>query len=255
MKCLEKKPENRYQSYSELLTDFHKFAERKVPNFVPYKVRERYIPVNIGHDDFLKKLKNYEIGILGKKGYGLLEQDDVMPYIREAMSLSGIGEHKKAIDIYKRLFVKEMVEKFPDFGYNQLITINLANELNNIRDSKQALSVIQSISCAKIKPSEYYVNLSNIYISLLDFLQCASVCEEGIKTYPNDPDLIGNYTIGLTELSRLDEAMNAAKKRLDFGRSVQALCEAASVVYNYAESLKNVKFPDAISLYPQIRNL
>ena len=113
MKCLEKKPENRYQSYSELLTDFHKFAERKVPNFVPYKVRERYIPVNIGHDDFLKKLKNYEIGILGKKGYGLLEQDDVMPYIREAMSLSGIGEHKKAIDIYKRLFVKEMVEKFP----------------------------------------------------------------------------------------------------------------------------------------------
>lgn len=255
MKCLEKKPENRYQSYSELLTDFHKFAERKVPNFVPYKVRERYIPVNNGHDDFLKKLKNYEIGILGKKGYGLLEQDDVMPYIREAMSLSGIGEHKKAIDIYKRLFVKEMVEKFPDFGYNQLITINLANELNNIRDSKQALSFIQSISCAKIKPSEYYVNLSNIYISLLDFLQCASVCEEGIKTYPNDPDLIGNYTIGLTELSRLDEAMNAAKKRLDFGRSVQALCEAASVVYNYAESLKNVKFPDAISLYKDALSL
>lgn len=179
MKCLEKKPENRYQSYSELLTDFHKFAERKVPNFVPYKVRERYIPVNIGHDDFLKKLKNYEIGILGKKGYGLLEQDDVMPYIREAMSLSGIGEHKKAIDIYKRLFVKEMVEKFPDFGYNQLITINLANELNNIRDSKQALSVIQSISCAKIKPSEYYVNLSNIYISLLDFYNAHPFVKKG----------------------------------------------------------------------------
>ena len=255
MKCLEKKPGNRYQSYSELLTDFHKLAERKVPNYVPYKVRERYIPVNIGHDEFVKKLKNNEIGILGKKGYGLLELDDVMPYIREAMSLSGIGEHKKAIDIYKRLYVKEMVENFPDFGFNQLITVNLANELNNIRDSKQALSVIQSISCAKFKPSEYYVNLSNIYISLLDFTQCVSVCEEGVKRYPNDPDLIGNYTIGLTQLGRLDEAMNATKKRLDFGRSVQALCEAASVVYNYAESLKNVKFPDAICLYKDALSL
>ena len=255
MKCLEKKPDDRYLSYNELLADIHKLAEREVPHYVPYKVRERYIPVNIGHDEFVKKLKNDEIGILGKKGYGLLEQDDVVPYIKEAMSLSGIGEHTKAIDIFKRLYVKDMVEKFPDFGFNQLITINLANELNNIRDSKQALNVIQSISCAKVKPSDYYVNLSNIYISLLDFTQCVFVCEEGIKTYPNDIDLIGNYTIGLTQLGRLDEAMNVAKKRLIFGRNVQTLCEVASVIYNYAESLKNIKFPDAISLYKDALSL
>lgn len=255
MKCLEKKPDNRYQSYGELLADIHKLAGKKVSNYIPYKVKERYLPINIGHDEFLKRLKNNEIGILGKKGYRLLDQEDVMPYIDEAISLSAIGEHAKAVSIYKKLYVKEMVEKYPDFGYNQLITINLANELNNIRDSKQALSVIQSISSAKVKPSEYYVNLSNIYISLLDFSQCVSICEEGLKSFPNDPDLIGNYTIGLTQLGRLEEAMNASKKRLEYGRTVQALCEAANVNYNYAEKLKNTKFPDAIRLYKDALSL
>lgn len=255
MKCLEKKPENRYQSYGELLADLHRLAAKKVSNFIPYKVRERFVPVNIGHDEFVNKLKNNEIGIIGKKGYGLIEQDDVIPYIKEAMSLSAIGEHAKAVAIYKTLYVKEMVERFPDFGYNQLITINLANELNNNRESKQALSVIQSISKAKVKPSEYFVNLSNIYISLSEFLQCVSACEEGLKLFPNDPDLMGNYTIGLTQLGRLPEAMEAAKKRLDFGRSVQALCEVAGVIYKYAESLKNTNFPNAISLYKKALSL
>ena len=255
MKCLEKKPENRYQSYEELLADINEIAMKMDPNYVPYQVRERYIPVNIGHDEFVKKIKNNEIGILGKNGYRLMEQDDVMPYIKEAMSLSSLGEHTKAIAIYEQLYIKEMVEKFPDFGFNQLITINLANELNNIKDSKQALSVILSMSYARVKPREYYVNLSNIHISLLDFSECVTVCEEGLKTYPNDSDLIGNYTIGLSQQGRLDEAMNAAKKRLEFERSVQAICETASVVYSYAESLKNVNFPNAISLYKDALSL
>lgn len=255
MKCLEKKPDNRYQSYGDLLADLHKIAAKKISNFVPYTVRERYIPVNIGHDEFVNKLKNGEIGILGKKGYGLIEQNDVMPYIKEAMSLSGIGEHSKSVAILKKLFVKEMVEKFPDFGFNQMVAINLAYELNCINESKQALSIIKSISEAKVKPSEYFVNLSNIYISLLDFSQCVSVCEEGLNIFPNDHDLIGNYTIGLTQLGRLDEAMETAKKRLGFGRSIQALCEAASVVYNYAETLKNTNFPKAISLYKDTLSL
>lgn len=250
MKCLEKKPDDRYQSYEDLLEEIHKLAKKMVPYFVPYKVGERSVPVNIGHDEFKNKLKNNDfVGLKGKNGYLILEHDDLIPYIKEAMSLSAIGEHSKAIAIYKRLFVKEMVEKVPDFEYNQLITVNLANELNIIGESKQALSIILSISSAKVKSSEYYVNLSNIYISLLDYSQCVLVCEEGLKLYPEDPDLIGNYTIGLTQLGRLDEAMKSAKKRLNYGRNVHALSEAASVVYNYAESLKNIKFPDAISLY------
>ena len=256
MKCLEKKPDDRYQSYEDLLEEFHKLAKKMVPYFVPYKVCERSVSVNIGHDEFKNKLKNKDfVGLVGKNGYSIVRHDDLIPYIKEAMSLSAIGEHSKAIAIYKRLFVKEMVEKVPDSEYNQLITVNLANELNRIGESKQALSVILSISNAKVKSSEYYVNLSNIYISLLDFSQCVLVCEEGLKIYPNDPDLIGNYTIGLTQLGRLDEAMKSSKKRLNYGRSVQALCEAASVVYSYAESLKNIKFPDAISLYKDALSL
>ena len=144
-----------------------------------------------------------------------------------------------------------MVESLPDNVFNQLISINLAYELNTIRESKQALSVIQSISQAKFKPSEYYVNLSNIYISLLDFSQCVSVCEEGLKRYHDDPELMGNYTIGLTQLGRFEEAMPVAKERLLYGRSVQALCELAGIYFNYAESKKNTNFPEAINFYKE----
>lgn len=249
MKCLEKKPENRYNSYDELLADFHKLAAKKISDYSPCVVKERYIPTSIGYDEFLTKLKNREIGILGTKGYGFIGQKNIAPYIDEAITLSSIGEYTKAIAIFKILFVKDVVEKIPDFGYNQLVAVNLAYNLNCIRESKQALNVILSISQAKNKPSEYYVNLSNIYISLLDFDKCIAVCEEGLKIFPNDPDLIGNYTIGLTHTDRLDEALESAKKKLNIVRDIHALCEIASVFYKYAEFCKNIKFPETIQLY------
>lgn len=249
MKCLEKKPEDRYQTYEELLNDLHQLASKKLDNFSSYKIKERYISVNIGHDEFVKKLRNGEIGIIGKKGYGLISQEDVMPYIREAINLSNLGEHQKAINIFKKLFVTDIVESLPDFGYHQLVAINYANSLNSIRESKDALRVITTISKAQSKPAEYYVNLSNVYISLADYTNCVRACEEGFVKYKSDPDLIGNYTIGLTQLGRLEEAIVSAENRLKYGRDVHSICEAANVMYKYAEQLKNIKFPDAIDLY------
>lgn len=249
MKCLEKKPEDRYQTYDELLCDLHQLASKILENFCPYKIKERYIPINIGHDEFVCKLKNGGIGIVGKKGYGLISREDVMPYIREAFNLSNLGNHQKAIDIYKKLFAKDIVVSHPDFGYHQLIAINLANSLNNIGECKEALSVISSISKASIKPSEYYVNLSNIYINLADFLNCVLTCEEGLAKYKSDLDIISNHTIGLTQLGRLQEAIVSAENRLKYGRDIHSVCEAANVMYEYAEQLKNIKFPEAIDLY------
>ena len=97
MKCLEKKPEDRYQTYDELLADLHGLAKKNLSHFIPYKVRERYMSIEIGHDEFVEKLDNGEIGILGVKGFGLISQEDVTPYLKEAFNLSSLGEFKKAI--------------------------------------------------------------------------------------------------------------------------------------------------------------
>lgn len=249
MKCLEKKAVDRYQSYEQLLADLHKLAQKQVQNFHPYRIKERYDKVYVGHGQLQAKLKNKELGVTGTKGYGLVEQKDIIPYLTEAMSLSSLGEHQKAIDIYRRFFVKELFEEFPDMEIHQIIAVNYANELNSIRKADEALQVISTVSTAKYKSAEYYVNLSNIYISLLYFDKCVDISKEGLKLYPNDICLIGNQTVGLAQLGRLEEAVQSAEKRLNLGRDIHAICEAADVMYKYAESNKNTDFPNAMDFY------
>lgn len=251
MKCLEKNPSDRYQSYDQLLTDFHKLAHKHVPNFKPYEVRERYQKVFVGQEQFQTKLKSNKIGIKGTNGFGLVEQNDITPYLKEAMALSSLGEYSKAIDIYKRLFVKDLFKRFPDLEYHQIIAVNYANDLNSSGMAEEALQVITTISSSANKSAEYYLSLSSIYISLGGYDKCVEVSQEGLKLYPEDSDLIGNQTIGLSQIGRLDEAVQSAKKRLKLGRDIHAVCEAAGVMYKYAESLKNKDFPIAIDFYKQ----
>ena len=229
--------------------DLHEVARKKVDGFVPYVVRERHQAINIGQGEFERKVENDEIGIGGTRGYRVVNQEDIIPFIKEAASLSAIGEHEKAISIYKKLFIRELFEKYPDLDYHQQIAINLANEYCCIQSMQNALSTILSIQKAHNKPSEYYINLSKIYINLSDNEKCTLVCEDGLRLYPNDPDLIGNYTIGLSGLNRLSEAVTFVKKRLQISREIHAVCEAGLVMYRYAESLKNKDFPEAIKSY------
>ena len=249
MKCLEKKAVDRYQSYELLLADLHKFAKKQVQNFKPYRVKERCAKVFVGQGQLQAKLNNKELGITGTKGCGIVAQKDIMPYLNEALTLSSLGEHQKAIDIYQRFYVKELFEKFPDMEFHQMVAINYANELNSIGKADEALQIITSISTAKDKSVAYYVNLSNIYISLLEFDKCVVVCQEGLKIYSNDTDLLGNLTVGLTQLGKLEEAVQSAEKRLNLGRDIHAVCEAAAVMYKYAESNKNTDFPNAMDFY------
>ena len=249
MKCLEKKAVDRYQSYELLLADLHKFAKKQVQNFKPYRVKERCAKVFVGQGQLQAKLNNKELGITGTKGCGIVAQKDIMPYLNEALTLSSLGEHQKAIDIYQRFYVKELFEKFPDMEFHQMVAINYANEFNSIGKADEALQIITSISTAKDKSVAYYVNLSNIYISLLEFDKCVVVCQEGLKIYSNDTDLLGNLTVGLTQLGKLEEAVQSAEKRLNLGRDIHAVCEAAAVMYKYAESNKNTDFPNAMDFY------
>lgn len=249
MKSLEKHREDRYQTYDALLADLRKVAAKHVTGFRPTILEERYLPINIGHNEFLSRLKSGKLGIVGTKGVGIASQEDITPYLKEAMHLADLGEHSKAIAIYKRLFDINIFKKFPDFGLHQHIAINLANELNQVGKYDEALNVILSISEATIKNATYYVNLSNIYLSLRESKQAVVICEEGLKNFSNDPDLIGNYTLGLSQIGRFDDAIKSANKRLDIGQDIHSLSEAAFVVFSYAEKLKNTNFPEAIEHY------
>ena len=50
-------------------------------------------------------------------------------------------------------------------------------------------------------------------------------------------------------MGKLEEAVQSAEKRLNLGRDIHAVCEAAAVMYKYAESNKNTDFPNAMDFY------
>lgn len=52
-----------------------------------------------------------------------------------------------------------------------------------------------------------------------------------------------------------EEAIKSAKLRLGINRDIHAICETASLSYNYGESVKNTNFPFAIKLYKQALSL
>lgn len=251
MKCLALKPENRYQSYDVLLEDLHKSAVKVVPDFKPFIIKQRYTPITVGFNEFEKRLKNNDIGIVGNKGFGIASSEDVSPYLKEAASLSALGELKKSNDIYRKLFIPDLFRSYPDFGYNQYIACNYADNLNGLGRFNDAISVLLTISSAKTLPSEYYVNLSNSYIGTSDFHKAKDVSSIGLIKFPNDTALLGNHTIALTQLGDFNAALESANKRLKIETNIHSLCEAASVHYGIGERSKNIDFPKAIESYKQ----
>ncbi len=249
-KCLEKYPENRYQTYDELIADLQKVAIKSV-NYKKFTVTERdYVPF-IGENEFVDKLKNKDIkGTFSKDGkHALLEESKIMPYFKEAINLMSIGEYEKAKNIFKGFFKYEMFTEIPDVPFIQNIAINYSLSLKYLNDIDNAIIVLNTIENAENKPAEYYVNLSQYYLLKNEYELTETICKEGLLLFPKDIDIIGNLTISLSNQNKMNEAVDTAINRLSISRDVHSLEEAALVICSLAENQKNTDFPNAIKNY------
>lgn len=253
MHCLEKDPQNRYQSYDELLVALRELARKHCDNYQIYEAKEKYAPVNVGYNDFVSKFKKHSFkAIYSPKGnYALVEDTDIQPYLLEADTLISIGDYEKATTILERLFSFDIAKECSDYGLIQYLVVNLSFCYNEKRETNKALSVLSAIDAASAKPAGYYVNLSNTYIIRGEFSLAEKVCREGLKIFCEDGDLIGNLTVALTQQGKLEEACKYASARLEVQRDVHSVCEAANILYRYGEQLKNTDFPTAIDHYKQ----
>lgn len=251
MKCLEKDPLKRFQTYDELIAELQKLATRHCKNFVPFIVREKFAPVNIGCAEFIRKLqsKSFDaIYAIDEKG-ALLRHEDIQPYLLEAETLIGLERYEEAIVILKGFYIDSIVRKSPDMGFHQFLGNNLAYCYNKLNRTAESLEVLDALSTAKSKHIGYYVNLSNSYIITEEFSKALQICDEALEIHPREADLMGNRTIALSRMGRLNEALINANKRLELSRDIHALCEAGLVCYDYAEQNKNLDFPKAIEKY------
>lgn len=249
-KCLEKDPAQRYQSYTELRQDILSVA-KQLCGYEGNVIGERRRIIRYGNSSQEEFIKQY--GIKGKSINGitayLLKQEDINPFIDEAIALSALGEHNKAIKIYQSLFDKDLFEGSPDSGFVQLIANNYSKTLVDSGRFEEAYCVLKTISKARNLPSAYYVNMTNVLNYLKRFSDSEDLAKTGIDKYSNDPDIWGNLTISLIGQEKYQEACNTASERLKLSRDVHSLSEAGLAAFLYGRRKSSVDFPYAMKYY------
>lgn len=249
-KCLEKNPDRRFQSYSELISAIIQVASSNSTH-KKFIVSERYKVPQIGEGEFKSNLIGKKLKAAYSKdgNYAIIEQSDMKPYFLEAEHLMVLGEYKKANIIFEGFYVHDFFKKIADSAFVQYICVNYALSLKYTGEFNKGILVLRTLDDATVKPANYYINLSLLYLHTNENHLAESICLEGLNKYPSDDDLWGNLTIARINQNKLVEAYESATTRISISRNVNSLEEIASVLTKTADSVKNTDFPKAIEKY------
>lgn len=233
-RCLEKRPELRYQSYRELAAEVLSAAKRRGVKIAPYQARKRYHRPEFGNDEFTQSFQKPDM--FNSKGYALAEAQQIDPYLAEANSLMGLGQHAQAAKILAALYIPEVCKSSDSWHLGHTIGLNYALCLSETeRDQNDAIAVFEDLEQVASKPAEFYVNYSLALIRKQQFSRAEQVSTAGLNHFPEDPDLLGNLVIALRFQRKFSDALPVAKKRLALGRNLHALEEVAGLFQTLGE--------------------
>jgi len=249
-KCLEKRPEDRFQSYDELAKALAEASRRRKVLWNPIPISQSPLMPRVGWDEFEPRLAQDKSAVRSKDGrYVVIEGKDYEPFFREADTLMGLGEWQKAANVLGRFFVPEMTQSNPDIPYLQAIAVNYANCLVSLGNNSEALEVLQTIASAKAKPAEFFVNYSNALNHARKFRDAEAVAREGLRAFPDDKDILGNLTVSLICQEKWSDAIDTATHRVELSRDVHSLEEAAAVLHSLGRRNQDDNWPEAFELH------
>jgi serine/threonine protein kinase len=250
MKCLEKNPNNRYQTYDSLLNDIRNIGIKN-KYYINDEIKELAKMPVVGNEQIKELLNDNSIKkeFSNDKRMFLVKGNEVDGFLIEADYLISIGENQKAIDIYRRIFISDLFKETPESFFVQNICINYSLAYSKLCNIEKAIEILRTIDFASIKPAEYFLNLSLYYLQLSMFDIAETFSRDGLKQFPNDQDIIGNLTIALTHQKKYEEALTFSKRRLALSKNVHSLMELSDIYYSLAEDNKNKDFPFAFEKY------
>ena len=247
-RCLAKEPRDRYATYEELEQDLLAVAGKQKFPLDRCVISERYKrhPLGKGHVSQQQTIAN--AGFKGK-GVALVEFDDIAPYLEEAGNLMGLGRYTEAEVLLRPHYMPNMIIGSDVWHFAHSVACNYAYCLQNISDRlDEALEIYVSLNPLQEKPDVFYVNYSQA-LNLADkSIDAKKVCEQGLTHFPDDIDLLGNYTISLMFCGEIEEAQTVAMRRLAMRRDVHSIEEAAAVLGIRRDHLRNRDLPRAMSL-------
>lgn len=250
-KCLRKNPKDRYQDYRSLYDDIKKVGKDMGIRLDSSGLGQRYYMPFIGAGEFQEKMNNNALGeVLNEDGtYGLIDLDNLIPYLKEAEHLASIGEYDKAVIIYSSLFIPEIAREIPDLEFISVIAVNYANCLIKTNKASEAINVLECVSGAETKSAEFYLNLSLAYLHRKLYEKAEATAKSGLLIYKDDKDLIGNLLIAQSVLEKYDEALVTAELRLTHGRDVHSLEEVANLYIRLGRQIEDSDWPLAVNYF------
>ncbi len=254
LKCLEKRRENRFESYEELREALGAAARRRniIWNAIP--IAQGELLPRIGWNqirDFLRE--DGSVTHSADHRYALVEQDRLRPYLVEAETLMAVGEFERAAKILEHSFVSSLIQAVPDDLFCQYIAVNYGNCLASLGRTQEAIEAYRSIAAAKGKPPEFYVNLPLNLLRVGRAADAEAEAREGVKLFPEDTDILGNLTIILNSEAKYEEALETAKRRLQLGKDVHSLEEMAAALSGVATRSRDRNWPEAFA-FPSERS-
>lgn len=232
-RCLEKRPEHRYQTYRELAAEVLSAAKRRGVEIVPYQPKERYYRPSVGNDEFTERFQKPEM--FNSQGYAWMDgKKDA--YLDEASSLMALGRYEQAANIWGAFYIPDLFQIADEWHLGYGIGLNYALCLSESRRQQDdALLVFKTLAHARSKPAEFYVNYSLALIRKLEFSGAERLARRGLNHFPDDPDLLGNLVVALRFQGKFSEALPVAQKRLALGRNLHALDEVAGLLQSLGD--------------------
>ncbi|MBV8807125.1 MAG: protein kinase [Acidobacteriaceae bacterium] len=247
--CLQKDAANR-PNYEALDATLEHAATRRGVRYERYEPALRYKMPFVGAGQFQQQMRTTPNAVRSADlKCAIVDRAEIDQYLREADALISTGEYKKAEEIYKRLFVRNLVVGAPEYEFSQTITVNYALCLNELGRSAEAIEVLDALSGAKNKPVAYYINLSLAQIRQGAYASAIETATEGLLRRPTDPDLLGNLLAAQTAAGAYSQAAETARTRLAQTRDVHSLHEVSLLHSMYADSIAEMDWPLAFKNY------
>ena len=254
-RCLTKEPGDRYATYEELERDLLVVGGKQKFALDRCVISERYKrhPLGKGHASQQQTIANADVK---GKGVALVEFEDIRSYLEEASNLVLLGRYTEAEVLLRPHYIPEMITGSAAWHFAHSAASEYAHCLQLISGRlDEALSIYISLNPVPKKPAEFYVNYSHALQLASKWADAKKVCQRGLAHFPDDLDLLGNYTLSLKECGDIKEAQAVAMRRLAMRRDVHSIEEAALVLRVQRDLLRNYDLPQAISLAKKQYNL
>jgi len=247
VKCLQKDPASRFSTYDTLEKTVVDIAKKRGFTLNRCTIAKRYERRQLGkgHLQQSKILKN--ASVKGTADYGLVEFDDISPFLEEANNLIALGRYRDAEVLLRPHFIPDVLNHAGDWHFGHSTALNYAYCLERI-DGRldDALEIFLGLNPLSGKPAEFYVNYSSALLNAAKAEAARAICETGLRNFPDDLHIMGNYTISLRSCGDLDRAQESALKRIKLRRDVHSIEEAVNVLGAQSRRKRDQNLPEAV---------